>query len=219
MRSIGNFRRKERSVFNMKIKKQHFYFVRNCIMQPASCRSVHQTACHFPPERAGILRDYPPCAGIFLSGKHRAAFSSFAGRQTLLICLTTLVTLLLVWKYLTLPGGKRFVPMRLCMLLIISGAVGNLIDRVSRNYVVDFIYFVPIDFPKFNVADIYITVGVAVLAVLLFFIIRMKSWNRCLRYAQRTARIKAFLYAGMTRPSYQLWLTCYRKIEMAQKID
>ena len=53
-----------------------------------------------------------------------AAFSSFAGRQTLLICLTTLVTLLLVWKYLTLPGGKRFVPMRLCMLLIISGADG-----------------------------------------------------------------------------------------------
>ena len=98
-----------------------------------------------------------------------AAFSSFAGKQTLLICLTTVVTLLLLWKYLTLPDGKRFVPMRLCMLLIISGAVGNLIDRVSRNYVVDFIYFVPIDFPKFNVADIYITVGVAVLAFLLFF--------------------------------------------------
>lgn len=98
-----------------------------------------------------------------------AAFSSFAGKQTLLICLTTVVTLLLLWKYLTLPDGKRFVPMRLCMLLILSGAVGNLIDRVSRNYVVDFIYFVPIDFPKFNVADIYITVGVAVLAFLLFF--------------------------------------------------
>lgn len=98
-----------------------------------------------------------------------AAFSSFAGKQTLLICLTTVVTLLLLWKYLTLPDGKRFVPMRLCMLLILSGAVGNLIDRVSWNYVVDFIYFVPIDFPKFNVADIYITVGVAVLAFLLFF--------------------------------------------------
>ena len=98
-----------------------------------------------------------------------AAFSSFAGKQTLLICLTTVVTLLLLWKYLTLPDGKRFVPMRLCMLLILSGAVGNLIDRVRLGYVVDFIYFVPIDFPKFNVADIYITVGVAVLAFLLFF--------------------------------------------------
>ena len=98
-----------------------------------------------------------------------SAFSSFRGRQTFLIVLTTLVIMLLLWKYLTLPGERRFVPMRLCMLLILSGAVGNLIDRVSRNYVVDFIYFVPIDFPKFNVADIYITVGVAVLAFLLFF--------------------------------------------------
>ena len=74
-----------------------------------------------------------------------------------------------MWKYLTLPGERRFVPMRLCMLLIISGAVGNLVDRVRNKYVVDFIYFVPINFPKFNVADIYITVGVALLAILLFF--------------------------------------------------
>lgn len=98
-----------------------------------------------------------------------AAFSSFMGRQALLIGLTTVVILLLLWKYLTLPGEKRFVPMRLCMLLIISGAVGNLVDRVRNKYVVDFIYFVPINFPKFNVADIYITVGVALLAILLFF--------------------------------------------------
>lgn len=34
---------------------------------------------------------------------------------------------------------------------------------------VDFIYFVPINFPKFNVADIYITIGVALLGILLFF--------------------------------------------------
>ena len=38
-----------------------------------------------------------------------------------------------------------------------------------NQYVVDFIYFVPIDFPKFNVADISITLGVAILAALLFF--------------------------------------------------
>lgn len=98
-----------------------------------------------------------------------AAFSSFMGRQTFLIVLTTAVTLFLLWKYLALPDGRRFVPMRLCLLFIISGAVGNLIDRISRNYVVDFIYFVPINFPKFNVADIYITVGVAVLCILLLF--------------------------------------------------
>ena len=98
-----------------------------------------------------------------------AAFSSFSGKQTFLILLTTLVILLLLWKYVTLPVTRRLLGMRGCILLILSGAVGNLIDRVLNRYVVDFIYFVPIDFPKFNVADIYITVGVALLAVLLFF--------------------------------------------------
>ncbi len=98
-----------------------------------------------------------------------AAFSSFSGKQTFLILLTTLVILLLLWKYVTLPVTRRLLGMRFCMLLILSGAVGNLIDRLINHYVVDFIYFVPIDFPKFNVADIYITVGVALLAILLFF--------------------------------------------------
>ena len=98
-----------------------------------------------------------------------AAFSSFSGKQTFLILLTTLVILLLLWKYMTLPITRRLLGMRFCILLILSGAVGNLIDRLINRYVVDFIYFVPIDFPKFNVADIYITVGVALLAILLLF--------------------------------------------------
>ena len=92
-----------------------------------------------------------------------AAFSSFEGRQAFLILLTALVILLFGWKYVSLPEGRRF------MLLILGGAGGNLLDRLTQNYVVDFIYFVPINFPKFNVADIYITCGVALLAVLLFF--------------------------------------------------
>lgn len=96
-----------------------------------------------------------------------AAFSSFTGKQTFLIVLTTLVIILLAWRYLTLPADKRFVWIRLCLLFILSGAVGNLIDRAARRYVVDFIFFVPINFPKFNVADMYITVGVFVLAALM----------------------------------------------------
>lgn len=169
LRSIGNFRRKERSVFNMKIKKQHLILsvIALCSLLLADQYTKRLAISHLKGQESFvIIRRVLEFSYLENTG---AAFSSFAGRQTLLICLTALVTLLLVWKYLTLPVGKRFVPMRLCILLIMSGAVGNLIDRVSRNYVVDFIYFVPIDFPKFNVADIYITVGVAVLAVLLFF--------------------------------------------------
>lgn len=98
-----------------------------------------------------------------------AAFSSFAGRQVFLILLTSIVIFVIIWKFMTLPDEKRFNGMRISLLFIVSGAVGNLIDRISNKYVVDFIYFVPINFPKFNVADIYITIGVALLGILLFF--------------------------------------------------
>lgn len=98
-----------------------------------------------------------------------AAFSSFAGRQVFLILLTSIVIFVIIWKFMTLPDEKRFNGMRISLLFIVSGAVGNLIDRISNQYVVDFIYFVPINFPKFNVADIYITIGVALLGILLFF--------------------------------------------------
>lgn len=114
-----------------------------------------------------------------------AAFSSFEGKQAFLIALTSLVIFILVWKYMTLPKGRRFLPIRLCMLLILSGAGGNLLDRLTRNYVVDFVYFVPIDFPKFNVADIYITVGVAVLAFLLFFYYTEEEFDRLFHFPGR----------------------------------
>ena len=66
-----------------------------------------------------------------------------------------------------LPDEKKFVPLRICITLITAGAAGNLIDRVVQGYVVDFLYFILIDFPIFNVADCYVTVATAVLLILL----------------------------------------------------
>ena len=53
--------------------------------------------------------------------------------------------------------------------MITAGGIGNLIDRVRLNYVVDFIYFSLIDFPVFNVADIYVTVSMFLLLILVLF--------------------------------------------------
>ena len=55
------------------------------------------------------------------------------------------------------------------MAAIAAGAAGNLYDRITLKYVRDFIYFSLIDFPVFNVADIYVTCSVFVLAFLIFF--------------------------------------------------
>ena len=53
--------------------------------------------------------------------------------------------------------------------LLTAGAIGNMIDRTLNSFVVDFLYFKLIDFPVFNVADCYVTVGAALLAVLILF--------------------------------------------------
>ena len=50
-----------------------------------------------------------------------------------------------------------------------AGAIGNMIDRAVRGYVVDFFYFRLIDFPIFNVADIYVTVTMILLLILILF--------------------------------------------------
>ena len=56
--------------------------------------------------------------------------------------------------------------------LIAAGGIGNLIDRVNMGYVVDFIQFTFIDFPVFNVADMCVTVGVALVIVSAFMKIK-----------------------------------------------
>ena len=98
-----------------------------------------------------------------------AAFGSFQGMQIPLILVTLVIIGVLIWKLYRLPQNRRYVPIRLVGIFLISGAVGNLIDRVKNRYVVDFIYFVPIDFPKFNVADCYVTLSVIALILLLLF--------------------------------------------------
>lgn len=99
-----------------------------------------------------------------------AAFSSFMGKQTFLIILTVIVTAFCIVEFARIPEEKRFWGLRLSFLLLISGAIGNLIDRTKQGYVVDYFYFVPVNFPRFNVADCYVTVSVVLLVILLFFV-------------------------------------------------
>ena len=68
-----------------------------------------------------------------------------------------------------IPENRRFTPIRVCLVFLVSGAIGNMIDRISLHYVVDFFDFRLINFPIFNVADIYVTVSMIVLILLCAF--------------------------------------------------
>ena len=86
-----------------------------------------------------------------------AAFSSFADNKIVLIVFTSLVILLCLFMLMADKVKSKFI--RVCLLMIVSGGIGNLIDRFAGGYVVDFIEPLFMNFAVFNVADMFITVG------------------------------------------------------------
>ena len=65
-----------------------------------------------------------------------------------------------------MPANKRLLPLRIIAVMIVAGGIGNMIDRFFFGYVVDFISFVLINYPIFNVADCYVVVAAILLPVL-----------------------------------------------------
>ncbi len=86
-----------------------------------------------------------------------AAFGSFSQNTTLLTVVTGAVILAGIILIATKKIKSKFY--LTCAVLIISGGLGNLIDRIFRGYVVDFIDVQFTDFAVFNFADILVTVG------------------------------------------------------------
>lgn len=94
-----------------------------------------------------------------------AVFGSFA-TQTFLLTIFSIILLFVTIFYLVKNKDKsKFV--NICLLLMISGGIGNIIDRIRLNYVVDFIEPLFVNFAVFNFADCLITVGAFALIIYL----------------------------------------------------
>lgn len=98
-----------------------------------------------------------------------AAFGLLQNQQTFFLIITTITLCFVAYLYVRMPKDKHYLWLRICLVSITAGAIGNMIDRVRLQYVVDFLYFELIDFPIFNVADIFATVATFGLIVLLLF--------------------------------------------------
>lgn len=107
-----------------------------------------------------------------------AAFGLFQNQRIFFLASAAIISIVVVIFYLRVPMNRRFLPLRLCAVGIIAGAWGNCIDRIRLNYVVDFLYFKLIDFPIFNVADIYVTVSTFMLAILICFYYKEEDLER-----------------------------------------
>ena len=98
------------------------------------------------------------------------AFGWFPDWKLPPILMALAMIIIITYYSLKLPEEERIT--RWALALLVGGAVGNLYDRVTYGFVVDFFlfHFGPLDFPVFNIADIIIDLGVFMLFVDIFFL-------------------------------------------------
>lgn len=124
---------------------------------------------HLVSANMSIRQSIPVIQDIFhitYQTNNGAAFSILSGRVEFLIAATVLIIGALVAYILKMkPKSKLF---GIAAALIISGALGNLVDRITRGFVVDFLDARFINFPIFNVADICVVVGAALFCIYVF---------------------------------------------------
>lgn len=99
-----------------------------------------------------------------------AAFGMLPNQKMFFVFVAVVILCVVVYVLLKMPDHKKYTILHFMFSLIVAGSIGNMIDRVRYDYVVDFIYFVRINFPIFNVADIYATVSAIILLFLLLFV-------------------------------------------------
>ncbi len=121
---------------------------------------------------------YPIIANVFhltYVENTGAAFSLFSNMQAFLILVTFIFTSVLAYVLLKTPKIKANLWVNFSLALIIGGAIGNLIDRLRLNFVIDFIDFRIINFAIFNFADIFVVCGS--FSLLIALIINKDFWD------------------------------------------
>ena len=96
-----------------------------------------------------------------------AAFSILS-EKTWLLSLFTGILIILAFLYLFLGKADNKLQY-VSLILIISGGLGNLIDRIFRGFVIDFIEYLFMEYAVFNFADILVTIGAVLLVISVLF--------------------------------------------------
>lgn len=99
-----------------------------------------------------------------------AAWGMLQGRRVLFVIFTIIVLLIITYIFIKTPPTKKYFLLRIIIILLASGAIGNFIDRLINGYVHDFFYFKLINFPIFNVADVFVVISMILFIIAIFFV-------------------------------------------------
>ena len=105
------------------------------------------------------------------------AFGMLGGKGWLFIPVSSIAIILVV--FILIYYRKKLSPLlSVALSMIAGGGVGNQIDRIFRGEVIDFLNFQFIDFPIFNVADCFVTVGCVLAGISIIFFDRWVLFDR-----------------------------------------
>lgn len=105
------------------------------------------------------------------------AFGMFQNQRWPILILGAILMIAIVWVISRLPEGRKYTVLQMILTCIIAGGVGNMIDRFFLGYVVDFISFVLINYPIFNVADCYVVCATIGLFIMFLFFMKDEDFD------------------------------------------
>ena len=106
-----------------------------------------------------------------------AAFGMLQNQKFFFIFIALVILAVIAYVLVKTPNQRKYVKLHIALVFVAGGALGNMIDRCRLDYVVDFLYFSLINFPIFNVADIYVTLSAIFLVILLLFVYKESDLN------------------------------------------
>ena len=119
-----------------------------------------------------LIRGFLQLTYLENTGAAFGLLSGFSGAQILLTVIKLVIIAAALLYFVRLPAEPRFTLLRIPLILMIAGGIGNLIDRVRLGFVVDMFEFTFINFPVFNMANTYVSIGVFSFAFIAIFVVK-----------------------------------------------
>ena len=114
-----------------------------------------------------------------------SAFGMLQNKRIFLLLISVVVMAIGTFYFVKLPWNNKMMKLRILIVFILAGGLGNMIDRIRLGYVIDFFYFKLINFPIFNVADIYVTVSIILLFILIIFFFKEDELNDFILFGKK----------------------------------
>lgn len=122
--------------------------------------AIDQIIKYFVELKLAPITESPLIPGFLQLHYHRndGAMMGFLEGKTLLVTILALMCMIALIVLMFTDAVKTKLDY-ICLVMIATGGIGNIIDRIFRGYVVDYIEYLFVDFYIFNFADCLITVG------------------------------------------------------------